>query len=104
MAFFMIFTIVSFLGIIALLWCFRGFSGEASRERHRRAQVRVESFRLGQKPYRWLKWRSRRDCLIALEQHRLEEHKPDATAKDEPSLPHLKAASVITMAILLGSR
>jgi len=90
---FMIFTIVCYCGIIALLWCFKGFSGEISRERNRRAIVRVENFQLGKVPEKSRKRQSRGDYLDALEQHRLDERSP-----------RMKAASVIMMAILLGSR
>ena len=100
MTFFMVFTIVSFWGIIALLWCFK-FSRELTQGRRHRRLVRVEQVsRVDSRAER------KRISLVEFArgtpgQIESEEAKPD---KAKGGAANLKAASVIAVAILLGSR
>lgn len=100
MTFFMIFTIVSFWGIIALLWCFKGFSRELNEGRRQDRLVRVEQVsrvasRAGRKKAKTIEF-ERETRQIESQENR------SAEARSEVS--KLRAASVIAVAILLGSR
>jgi cytoskeletal protein RodZ len=100
MAFFMIFTILSFLGIVGLLWCFKGFSRELNEGRSHHHLVRVEQVsrvasRAERKKVRTIEF-ERETPQVESQETR------SAEAKSEVS--KLRAASVIAVAILLGSR
>ena len=101
MTFFMIFTIVSFWGIIALLWCFKGFSREITQGRRLSRLVRVEQvsrveFRAERKKVRPIEFERDTPGQIESQTAKSEEAKSGAHK--------LRAASVIAVAILLGSR
>ena len=87
MTLFMLTTLVIFFAIVALLWCFRGFSRELQHPR---------------KPIAY---------VIRLKQVELEPRQPKATTAAKPgvrraaTLQHVSsAASVVSLALLLGSR
>ena len=100
MTFFMVFTIVSFWGIIGLLWCFKGFSRELSQGREHRRLVRIEQVS------RVMRRTERKKVTpIEFDRHKprqIESQAKSVEAKSEAS--KLRAASVIAVAILLGSR
>lgn len=86
MTLFMVFAIAIFLSILALLWCFRGFTRELAKPR-KRIGILV--------------------CLKEVQPQR-NELVGAASAKTGsfayPSNPSLRAAGVISLALLLGSR
>src|SRR5258707_14399754 len=101
MTFFMVFTIVSFWGIIGLLWCFRGFSRELSQGRRNRRLVRVEQVsrlesRTERKTVRPIEFERDTPRQIESQEAKFAEAKSEASK--------LRAASVIAVAIVLGSR
>jgi Na+/melibiose symporter-like transporter len=99
--YFMVFTIVSFWGIIALLWCFKGFSRELARGRRHNRLVRVEQVsrvesKTERKKIRAIEFERRTPPQIESREAQYAEAKSEAHK--------LRAASVIAVAILLGSR
>jgi hypothetical protein len=101
MTFFMVFTIVSFCGIIALLWCFKGFSREVSRGRDKGRSVRVERISCavsgaGRKRGRTVEAERITHRQAEFGQAKFEKARSGARKSD--------AANVIALAILLGSR
>ena len=100
MTFFMIFTIVGFWGIIGLLWCFKGFNRELNEGRSHHRLVRVDQVsRVASGAER----KKSRNIELERETRQIEsqETKP-AEARSDVS--KLRAASVIAVAIVLGSR
>ena len=101
MTFFMVFTIVSFWGIIGLLWCFKGFSRELTQSRRDRRLVRVEQVSRFES-------RAEREKIRPIEFERdtprQNESHEARSAEEKSEAPKLRAASVIALAILLGSR
>ncbi len=101
MTFFMLFTIVSFWGILALLWCFKGFSHELTLRRRHHELVRVEEVS---------RVSSRTECKkirpVEFERGspRHIESNEAKSAEMKSEIPKVRAASVIAVAILLGSR
>src|SRR5471030_912375 len=103
---FMVLTIVSFCGIVAMLCCFKGFSRELAAGRQRRRRIRVDKFSCVANGAAFTKIRRDEGARVA-SLLAMSEKKKSGRVKSRESRSggdSLSAANVISLAILLASR